>query len=61
MAACAARLNSADAGDNETGTYGPVVFGRPNSGVKSKTQLQIKSFGLTAALDAAEVTLSINC
>lgn len=41
--------------------YGAVIIGQPNSGVKSKTQLQIKTVGLTAALDPLEVTLSIFC
>lgn len=49
------------ANGDESGTFGPVNFGRPGGGLKSKTQLQIKAFGLTAALDPTEVTLSIFC
>lgn len=49
------------ASGDESGTFGPVNFGRPSGGIKSKTQLQIKAFGLTSALDPNEVTLSIFC
>ncbi|WP_332605488.1 hypothetical protein [Acinetobacter sp. ESBL14] len=41
--------------------YGAVIIGQPNSGVKSKTQLRIKTVGLTAPLDPTEITLSVIC
>lgn len=41
--------------------YGAVIVGQPNSGVKSKTQLQIKTVGLSTPLDPSEVSISIFC
>lgn len=42
-------------------SYGAVIIGMPSTGIKSKTQMQIKSVGLNNPLDPIELCVSIFC
>lgn len=41
--------------------YGAVIIGMSSTGIKSKTQVQIKTVGFSSALDPIEVCISIIC
>lgn len=49
------------ANGQDTVSYGAVIIGMSNTGIKSKTQLQIKTVGLNTPLDPIEVCVSVFC